>query len=114
MAEESSPATGNRQRSQSGRGVVEPRPLDVDGVGTAVVGSIAWALALIATVVYYDTLREQGRDWWLWTCLAGLGLGLIGFEYCRRRRTRERLRADRAAGGPTGRRARRSEDSAAE
>ena len=24
--------------------------------------------------------------WWLWTCLAGFGLGLFGLEYCRRRR----------------------------
>ena len=26
------------------------------------------------------------RAWWLWSCMAGAGLGLIGVEYCRRRR----------------------------
>jgi len=26
--------------------------------------------------------------WWLWTCLAGFGLGVWGWDYCRRRRNR--------------------------
>lgn len=68
------------------------QPLDVDGVGTAIVGIVAWALALVGCLVFYDTLRDRGHEWWLWTCLAGLGLGLIGFEYCRRRRARLRRR----------------------
>jgi hypothetical protein len=33
--------------------------------------------------------------WWLWTCLAGFGLGIIGWDYCRRRRNR---RANRDPG----------------
>ena len=37
-------------------------------------------------------LEDAGRTWWLWTCLAGFGLGLFGLEYCRRRR---RMRAER-------------------
>ena len=30
---------------------------------------------------------EDGHTWWLWTCTAGGGLGLVGLEYCRRRRS---------------------------
>ena len=32
------------------------------------------------------TLTDTGRTWWLWTCMAGLGLGLFGIDHCRRRR----------------------------
>jgi hypothetical protein len=37
------------------------------------------------------TLRENGQLPWLWTCIAGFGLGLLGLEYCRRRRNALRL-----------------------
>jgi hypothetical protein len=43
---------------------------------------------------FYSELEDNGRLWWLWTCLAGCGLGLFGLEYCRRRR---RARAERDA-----------------
>ena len=33
-------------------------------------------------------LREDGNLWWLWTCVAGFGLGLVGWDHCRRRRKR--------------------------
>ena len=50
--------------------------------------------------------RTRAHAWWLWTCLAGFGLGLFGLEYCRRRR--------KAGDGPRGeserRRASRSRD----
>ena len=45
---------------------------------------------------FWGALQDSGRTWWLWTCLAGFGLGLCGLEYCRRRR-KERAAA---AGGP--------------
>lgn len=93
MAARTSGSPGRRRRlptDEESGSAAEPRPLDVDGVGTALVGTIAWVVALVALVPFYSTLREQGRDWWIWTCLAGVGLGLIGFEYCRRRRARLR------------------------
>ncbi|MCW2759790.1 MAG: hypothetical protein JWO46_3536, partial [Nocardioidaceae bacterium] len=41
---------------------------------------------------FVSRLREDGHLWWLWTCLAGFGLGMAGWDYCRRRR-RARLAA---------------------
>ena len=32
------------------------------------------------------TFDAEGVGWWLWTCLAGVGLGLPGLEYTRKRR----------------------------
>jgi Protein of unknown function (DUF2530) len=71
------------------RYVVAPvTPLDVTGVRTVTVGTVVWAIAFLALLPFYGTLQDQGRTWWLWTCLAGVGLGLLGLEYCRRRRDR--------------------------
>jgi uncharacterized protein DUF2530 len=66
--------------------VADVEPLDVDGVRTVEVGSALWLIAFLALLPFYGRLDDSGRLWWLWTCLAGFGLGLIGLEYCRRRR----------------------------
>jgi len=66
--------------------VADIEPLDVDGVHTVAVGSALWLVALLALLPFIETLRATGRLWWLWTCIAGLGFGLLGLEYCRRRR----------------------------
>lgn len=68
------------------------QPLDVSGVRTVTVGTVLWLVALVALLPFYPSLQDHDRGWWLWTCCAGFGLGLLGLEYCRRRRTR---RADR-------------------
>ena len=65
-------------------------PLDVDGVRTLAVGAGLWLVAFLALLPFYGTLVENGTSWWLWTCVAGFGLGLLGLEYCRRRRNRLR------------------------
>jgi hypothetical protein len=74
--------------------VADVEPLDVDGVRTVEIGSLVWLLGFLALLPFYGELEDNGRLWWLWTCLAGCGLGLFGLEYCRRRR---RARAERDA-----------------
>ena len=74
--------------------VADVEPLDVDGVRTVEIGSLMWLIAFVALLPFYGELEEHGRLWWLWTCLAGCGLGLFGLEYCRRRR---KARAERDA-----------------
>lgn len=66
----------------------EIQPLDVDGVRTMIVGTVLWLLAFILLLPFYGRLQESGSLWWLWTCLAGFGLGMYGIDYCRRRRSR--------------------------
>jgi hypothetical protein len=70
--------------------VADVEPLDVDGIRTVQVGVALWVVGFIALLPFYGHLRDHGRGWLLWTCLAGAGLGLIGLEYCRRR-TRVRV-----------------------
>lgn len=66
--------------------VAKVQPLDVNGVRTIGFGALLWFVAFLALLPFTSTLQESGRLWWLWTCLAGFGLGLVGWEYCRRRR----------------------------
>lgn len=66
--------------------VPDPKPLDVDGIRTMTVGSLLWLAVLLGLLPFLGTLQRNGDVWWLWTCLAGFGLGLIGVEYCRRRK----------------------------
>lgn len=68
--------------------VADVAPLDVDGVRTLLVGSIMWAVAFVMLLPFSGRLREDGHLWWLWTCVAGFGLGLLGWDFCRRRRDR--------------------------
>jgi hypothetical protein len=64
----------------------EVRPVDVDGVRTVAIGTVLWAVAFVVLALRKSSLDEQGHGWWLWTCLAGVGLGLLGLEYTRKRR----------------------------
>ena len=79
--------------------VAQVAPLDVDGVRTTEVGTALWLLGFLALLPFWGTLQDNGRTWWLWTCLAGFGLGLFGIEYCRRRRVARRRRDDEAQDG---------------
>ena len=62
------------------------RPLDVDGVGAVALGTVLWAIALIYTLIVRPSLEESGRGWWMWVCLSGFVLGLMGLPYVLRRR----------------------------
>jgi len=66
---------------------VEPlEPLDVDGVGAILVGTIVWGVALVACLLLRDRLTADGHGWWAGACLAGFLLGLPGLWFVRRRR----------------------------
>jgi len=65
--------------------IAEVEPLDVTGIRTVTVGTVLFVVALLALLPFTDELREQDTLWWLWTCGAGIALGLFGIHYCRRR-----------------------------
>jgi hypothetical protein len=64
----------------------ELKPVDVDGVRTVAIITVLWALAFVVLAFFRSELDDAGRGWWIWACLAGVGLGLLGLEYCRKRR----------------------------
>lgn len=68
------------------RSAATSKPVDTDGVRTVTIGTALWVVALVVLLLFRGRLDEAGNGWWLWTCLAGAGLGLLGIEYTRRRR----------------------------
>jgi hypothetical protein len=77
--------------------VADVEPLDVDGVRTVQIGIAIWAVAFLAMLPFYGRLSDSGHGWVVWTCAAGCGLGLLGLEYCRRRRRARAGRLEEAA-----------------
>lgn len=55
-----------------------PREAD-DRLVTASI-TAAWAVALVVLVILRGSL-PPGERWWVWTCVAGFGLGLWGLWY---------------------------------
>jgi hypothetical protein len=72
-----------------------PEPLDVDAVRIVAGGTIVWFVAFLLLLPFHGRLVESGRELWLWTCLAGAGLGLIGLPMCVRQRAASRARRAR-------------------
>jgi len=65
-------------------------------VVTAVITG-AWAVALLVLAIIRDSI-PAGSRWWLWTCVAGLVMGLFGLWYVPMlKRRRARAAATRAA-----------------
>jgi hypothetical protein len=68
--------------------IADVEPLDVDGTRTIAVGALLWLVAFVMLLPFYGRLEDTDRIWWLWTCLAGFGLGVLGWDHCRRRKKR--------------------------
>lgn len=64
-----------------------PKPLEADDVALITGGTVVWTVAFLVCLIFFrDELADAGHSWWMGTCLAGAGLGLIGITYSRRRR----------------------------
>ncbi|MFF2505024.1 DUF2530 domain-containing protein [Streptomyces sp. NPDC058067] len=77
-----------------------PEPLEGPVVATITGGTILWFVLFLAQLPFYGWFEDHGHTWWLWTCLAGAGLGLIGIWYVRGRDAALKRAAAEAA-GPT-------------
>ena len=76
-----------------------PEPLDVDAVWPVAAGTVLWFVGFLVLLPFRHRLIDAGHELWLWTCLAGVGLGLIGLPMCLHQRTLGR-RARTAAAVP--------------
>lgn len=54
-------------------------------VPTIVGGTALWFVLFLVQLPFYGWFDDHGHTWWVWTCLAGAGLGLIGIWYVRGR-----------------------------
>ncbi|GAA2270666.1 DUF2530 domain-containing protein [Streptomyces ruber] len=78
-----------------------PEPLEGPVVATITGGTILWFVLFLAQLPFYGWFDDHGHTWWVWTCLAGGGLGLIGIYYVRRRDAAIKRAAALRAGGDT-------------
>ncbi len=64
----------------------DPEPVKTDDRKAVLIGLGLWLLALAVLLVFLGPLLASGNGWWLWTCLIGFGLGLVGLIYTNHRR----------------------------
>ena len=73
-----------------------PPPLEANDRLVTAVGTAAWAVALVVLLIIRDSLRADVR-WWIWTCAAGLAMGLFALWYVPRlKRSRARSALSRS------------------
>jgi hypothetical protein len=51
-----------------------PPPLQVDTARVVIAGTVLWAIALVVLLLLGDRVDRM----WTWTCVAAIGLGLLG------------------------------------
>jgi len=74
-----------------------PPPLEANDQLVTGVVTAGWAVALVVLLIVRSSL-PAGARWWIWTCAAGLVMGLFGLWYVPRlKRVRARAAARRAA-----------------
>jgi hypothetical protein len=77
--------------------VSPPPPLEANDQLVTGVITVGWAIALVVLLIVRDRI-PPGERWWIWTCVAGLALGLFGSWYLPRMK-RSRARAAQAREG---------------
>lgn len=69
------------------RRLVTPPPVQMNARRIVAVGTVIWFVAFVALLPFYGWLGRHGHHIWLWTCLAGWILGVLGWSIMRRHRS---------------------------
>jgi hypothetical protein len=72
----------NRTRGQGDNGErpAPPPPLEANDQLVLGVITAGWVIALIVLLIVRASL-PAGARWWVWTCAAGVAMGVFGFWY---------------------------------
>jgi type VI protein secretion system component VasK len=79
-----------------------PPPLEANDRRVTIVGTVAWAVALVVLLALRGQLPASSQ-WWIWTCVAAVGMGLFAlwyvpvFKRARARKAQHRAEARAAA-----------------
>lgn len=82
-----------------------PPPLEANDRQVTVIGTAVWAVALVILLILRGRL-PPGERWWIWTCVAGVCMGLFAlwyvprFKRARARKARQRAEAQAAGTSP--------------
>jgi hypothetical protein len=66
--------------------LVTPPAVQINARRIVVIGTAIWFVAFVALLPFYGWLGDHHHRVWLWTCLAGWVLGLIGLSIMVRHR----------------------------
>ena len=87
------PPEGTPQRDSSGRtpprtraGRPKLEPMHINEAKVIWIGIALWTAAFLILLPFRKTLIDGGHGWWLYTCLAGAGLGMAGLPMVGRRK----------------------------
>jgi hypothetical protein len=69
-----------------------PEPLEADTVRIMLIGTALWFAGFLVLLPFRGRLADDGHEVWLWTCLAGGLLGLLGLVLATRARAAARAR----------------------
>ncbi len=75
-----------------------PDPPQADGVVPVTVLTIGWLVAFLVLLPLRSRLAAHGAEWWVWACLVGFLLGLLGRWFVVRRRDAYRRAGVSASG----------------
>ena len=59
----------------------DPAPVATDDRKAVLVGIALWIIGLAAVLIFLVPVTAAGDSWWLWACVAGLALGVVGLLY---------------------------------
>ena len=79
--------------------VPAPPPLEANDLLVTAVGTAGWAVALVVLLVLRNQIPPAER-WWIWTCVAGVVMGLFALWYVprlKRARARSAARREQAS-----------------
>ncbi|WP_211370707.1 DUF2530 domain-containing protein [Nonomuraea turkmeniaca] len=62
----------------------DPEPIKTNDMATIAVGIALWAVALVVLLIFRPAPENE---WWIWTCVTGIGFGFLGMWLVRRPRS---------------------------
>lgn len=68
------------------RVLMQPPAVQINARRITAVGTAIFFVAFVALLPFYSWLGRHDHRVWLWTCLAGAVLGLMGYSIMRRHR----------------------------
>lgn len=78
----------------------DPEVVHTDDRGAVLLGTVVWVVALVVCLVDRERLVAGGDGWWVWVCVAGIGLGAIGLVHVHRQHLRHERAQRHAAPQP--------------
>jgi hypothetical protein len=68
------------------RELVQPPAVEINARRIVAIGTALFFLGFLVLLAFYGWLGRHDHRLWLWTCLAGALLGVLGYSIMRRHR----------------------------